>query len=723
LRSPLIFRLFKDGQLVGVKQYDQDQIVVGKGSDVHLSLESEAVSPIHCLIERREGGYYICDLGSATGTFKNGQAVLDEAISSGDEVDIGPFKISFFVGVPKPKTAPEGTAVVGSIPAAAVVTETVVTMPPQAATPPSAPVEMVIPEPEPVNPVEESMPPAAVVKTEEVVVTAVIPPTIPMVAPVEEEKPAIVAVPVKPEIRGKHDPFKKAKKSKTFAPPSEIKDLRTHLKPGKGNVLQVLVTWKERILTTYHYRGNAVVRVGADEQGQIALPDGLVPKGFPLVEMAGTAKVQLTNDMTAELISPNGNQTLEDMQKNGKATRVGVGQSIRLDQGEMLCLTLPGGNLSIYVRYTPQSPVVPMLPPLMLSSSELAGLVMSMVMVGLLALYVSATTPKDSEEPKQEDLQRMAQIIFDRKPVPPPPKPPEPEPEVEKTPPPPPPAPKKVVVADQNKEAQKKGAVNAKSQPAQTAGRAAEVAPKETTNKVKKFTSTRQGGAVKTGQTAGANAASANKDVSKVGLFSAFGGGGNRANIDKAYSGAGEVLGMADKATGTSGFNEDRAGDDLGSKFKDSGAGGKGTATQGIAGVGTKGRGSGQSAYGAANGYGSKNSVAIEGGGFEESFDATIDKEAIRRVIRAKKHELQSCYERALNTMSKGHRLDGKIVLAWEIIEKGQARNVRVASSTLGNPTLENCIRDRLASWTFPEPPAGMTAEVKAYPFVLNQSN
>ena len=242
-------------------------------------------------------------------------------------------------------------------------------------------------------------------------------------------------------------------------------------------------------------------------------------------------------------------------------------------------------------------------------------------------------------------------------------------------------------------------------------------------DRTKKFTSTRQGGAVKTGDTSGANAASSNKDLSKVGLFSAFGGGGNRANIDKAYSGAGEVLGMADKATGTSGFNEDRSGDDLGSKFKDSGAGGKGTATQGIAGVGTKGRSSGQSAYGASEGFGSKSAVAIEGGGFEESFDGTIDKEAIRRVIRARLHEVKSCYDRALNTQEKGSKLEGKIVLSWDIVDKGQARNVKVKSSNLGNAQLENCIRDRLASWTFPEPPPGLVAEVQAYPFVLNQAN
>jgi hypothetical protein len=181
---------------------------------------------------------------------------------------------------------------------------------------------------------------------------------------------------------------------------------------------------------------------------------------------------------------------------------------------------------------------------------------------------------------------------------------------------------------------------------------------------------------------------------------------------------------MADKATGTSGFAENRAGDDLGSRFKDSGAGGKGTATQGIAGVGTRGRGSGQSAYGAADGFGSKSSVQIDvGGGFEESFDGTIDKEAIRRVIRSKLNEVKSCYERALNTLEKGRRLEGKVILGWDIIEKGQARNVKVKSSSLGNPEVEECIRRRLASWTFPEPPPGLTAVVQAYPFVLNQSN
>ncbi len=723
MRSPIIFRVFKNNQLVGVKQFEQDQIVIGHNADVQLDLDGEGVSPIHCMIELRDNGYYICDLGSQTGTFKNGQAILDEMIMTGDEIEIGPFKLSFFMGVPKPAVAPGQNV---------------------APTPPTVPP----PAPPPKRTVPEQMPPVVLVKKEEVKVAPVVPPVAPpvveqpvvptIVPPVASEETVVPAA-AKPAIRadskGSKTSFKKVKKSKTFAPPSEIQDLRQHLKPGKGPHLQVVVAWKERVLNTYVFKAGRTVKVGAGSD-QVALPDGLVPKGFTLLDTRSGVKVNTTGEMKVEMVSAAGIQPVEDLARLGKSQRGGTGYSTRLDQGEMLCVTLPGGNLTLYIRHTAQVPVVPMLPPLMLSGSELTGVIMSVLMVGILALYVSATTPKDWEENKQEEVQRIAQVIFNKPPTPTPtptptPPPPPPPPPVAKTPPPPPPTPtptptpKKVVVADQVRDAQKKGPTPDKTAPSQVAARANEVAPKPNAqDRTKKFTSTRQGGAVKTGETAGANAQSANKDVSKIGLFSSLGGGGNRAKIDKAYSGTGDVIGMADQATGTAGFNENRGGDDLGSRFKDAGAGGKGTATQGIAGIGTKGRSSGQSAYGAADGFGSKSSVAIAGGGFEESFDATIDKEAIRRVIRAKLHEVKSCYERALNTLAKGQTLEGKIVLGWEIIEKGQARNVRVKSSNLGSPQVENCIRDRLASWVFPEPPAGMVAEVQAYPFVLNrQSN
>ena len=78
MKTPVILRIFKNGQLVEVKQFDQDQIVIGHDADVQVDLAHESVSSIHCLVEKRDQDYYICDLGSKSGTFKNGQAILDE---------------------------------------------------------------------------------------------------------------------------------------------------------------------------------------------------------------------------------------------------------------------------------------------------------------------------------------------------------------------------------------------------------------------------------------------------------------------------------------------------------------------------------------------------------------------------------------------------------------------------------------------------------------------
>ena len=76
MKSPIIFRIFKDGQIQFVKQFiDKDQVVVGRAeanaSDIDIDLQSSEISPIHCLIERRGLNFYLCDLGSVQGTYKN----------------------------------------------------------------------------------------------------------------------------------------------------------------------------------------------------------------------------------------------------------------------------------------------------------------------------------------------------------------------------------------------------------------------------------------------------------------------------------------------------------------------------------------------------------------------------------------------------------------------------------------------------------------------------
>lgn len=703
MKSPVILRVFKNGQLVEVRQFDTDQIVIGHQAEVQLDLPGEGISPIHCLIEKRDNGYYICDLGSQTGTFKNNQAVLDDMIESGDEVTVGPYRIVFYVGVPKPKSIPkipEAKAVVTPIP--------VPTPPPKAEAPPEAKTVVAPPA---------ARPPEEKEKVKEK------PVPIPTVAPITATPKATP----KPEIRTGSVVSAGRGAGPTFAPPSEIADLKDVLKPGKGNVLEVIVAWRERIIDTVHFRRRGVYRLGQNAKDAIHIASDVVPRQWPLIEITNAVKINVSDAMDFEIVGTNqSRRTMQDCLASGKATRAGQGTSVRLDQNEMVCLSLGGGLITVYIRYVPQSPLVPLLPSMGLSGSEVSALVFALVLTTMLAFYISATTPLVVEAEKDEELTRTAQIIFNnpppKPPAPPPPTPPPPPPE-EQPPPPPPKPPERVDVAQKKQEIQKKGQNVAPPAPRnRVAQRANEVAPKPNAqNRPKKFTSVKSGGAVKLGDNAGANAASA-KDVSKVGLFSAFGGGGVRSKLDQAYSGAGEVLGQAEKATGSSGMGENRAGDDLGSKFKDTGAGGKGTATQGIAGIGTKGRSSGMSAYGSVDGFGAKTTVNIESGGAEEDFLGTIDREAVRRRVRHYLHEIRGCYVRELNLLEKGQRLEGKVVVSWEIVEQGVARNVRIKSSTLGNSRVESCIAQRLASWSFPEPPKGTIAEV-AYPFYLRQEN
>ncbi len=661
MKSPLIFRVFKADQIQVVKQFvDKDQVLFGHNAEVDVDLDSSEVSAIHCLVEKRGDQFYLCDLGSTQGTFKNGQGVLDEQLQSGDEFNVGPFKIVFFVGAPKPVYAPK----TGS--------------------------EIVI---EPIAAAVAGVALASAVK----------------IATDTQSKPSIQSPTIS---RGSStrtnsgSGLKSRKNRRTFAPASENKNLRDFIKPGKGQLVEVIVSWHERILNTYHFVPVGIKRLGRSLDIQV--PEGSSPKDWSLLDCTSGVTIRSTAEMKVEV------------QKEGDIKRI-TDPNYKLQQNEAVFITLING-MQLVVRYAPVAPIVPFESPLILSSSELTGILAALIIAALTSLIVSVTVPKNSV--KEEEVQRVAQVIFNKPPPtatkpPPPPPPQEPVNKVEEKPKPPP-EPKKVVESDKQKENRTKGdpkKPEQKSVAAQSAGRANEVKPKDPKLKAKMFTSTKQGGAIKTGDKAGANAQSKDPDPTNAGLLAAFGSGGARSKLDKAYSGSGELLGAGEKATGSSGFNENRAGDDLGSKFKDTGAGGKGTATQGIAGIGTKGRGTGMSAYGSGTGFGSKDQVAIQAGGAEEEFSGSIDKEAVRRVVRSALAAFKACYDREFK---KDTNLEGKVVISWEIHEKGVAKNAQIvkSKSTIGNSTVEECVRSRMLSLRFPEPPAGSFAEV-TYPFLF----
>lgn len=710
MKQPLFFRIYKNGQLAEIKQTQADQVVIGSSEDVEIAIQDSSISPIHAMVELRETGYFICDLGSQAGTQKNGQKILDESIESGDQIQLGDVTIEFFVGVPKPKSKPPRS---GTQTSAA---------PPKKEVEPKIELETTAPQKVPVaKPVEQ---PSAPVKKQEVTkpqqqVQAVAKPVQPQTNAGERSAKSATTVfaSLDPVTPGK-DSGKHGKWSKTFAPPSHHKDLKKVIRPGKGNVVEVTVAWKERILATHHFFENQVVRVGSHPKNDIVLPVfGGGSVSHPLLKIEGGAKIFLTTDMTGELLVGDVATPLGELAKKGRTEPGGAGYYVSLQQNEMLRVEL-GSSVSIYVRYAAQPPKPALVPFLDLSTYEVSVLVGTLIFGALISLWMTVYLPptveipvEETEPPRRATFTYKSQIdpIDDTR--------------QEATPP------DNAKLAEKNTAAQQASPIKSpdqsKAASREDEGAASEAAPNKSQSQVKKLTTPNPGtgsgvqrSAVGKPNAKPAAQASQSKDVTKTGILSVLSGRGTQDRLSQVTSGAGMVGGLGQSASGTGAQSAAGAGDTPGEGMKEIGKGGTGEASVGIAGVNTRGRGSGNQGYG-LGGLGDKKSASVSAGGAGESFSGTIDREAIRRVILQNINQFKSCYERALN---RDPSLNGKIVLRWEINERGRVGEAGVASSTMGSPEVEQCTVRVLRTLAFPEAPKGQVADVQ-YPFVFAPTN
>lgn len=86
----LRFEILEGDEVVGVEEFDGDVVKVGKLGSSHLKLDDASVSRIHAVIEQESGGdFSVIDLGSAQGTFVNGEKVEKQRVTDGDEIRFG----------------------------------------------------------------------------------------------------------------------------------------------------------------------------------------------------------------------------------------------------------------------------------------------------------------------------------------------------------------------------------------------------------------------------------------------------------------------------------------------------------------------------------------------------------------------------------------------------------------------------------------------------------
>lgn len=487
------------------------------------------------------------------------------------------------------------------------------------------------------------------------------------------------------------------------------------MKPTKGPWLEVLVLWGDVILSSFTFKGPKDIFIGAGEGSDIVVP-GAHNKRELIARLTGAAQISIRPERTAKYQLASGEVLDLAGNRSPQISRLqvrGHGEFVELRQGELLELGFPVQNFSLIFRYAPVSGSPALLSPFQMRGPFWATLFASSVSLTLLWFFIELGKLEPEEEP-EEEVERVATFVMEKKPpafkIPQPP-----PPEVNTpTPPPPPPPPKPVVT----KKVEMRPEPNQVKADVKSAQQKAAETPRPNAKdpgQAKPFAGVKTGAAVKMGEKSGA-AAQEKKDISKAGLFSAFSGGGENEKLNQGSSGTGAILGQADRATGLTGDTRSSPGSDLGSAVSKVSGLSNTVGVQTTGKVNTKGRGTGYTGVG-AGGLGEKGQYLVFPEGGNEDVQGSIDREAVLRVIRAGANEIRSCYERELNfNPSYG----GSVTLLWDIGSRGRVLKSQVVQADQRSARAEQCIRDRVESWKFPEPPEGMVVPVQ-YTWILDR--
>jgi len=75
-----------------------EQTTLGRVPDCDIQLDDFTVSRQHAVVVRQGSAWLIRDLGSLNGTYVNGERVEEAALTQGDDVQIGRFRLVVFIG-------------------------------------------------------------------------------------------------------------------------------------------------------------------------------------------------------------------------------------------------------------------------------------------------------------------------------------------------------------------------------------------------------------------------------------------------------------------------------------------------------------------------------------------------------------------------------------------------------------------------------------------------
>jgi TonB family protein len=90
-----------------------------------------------------------------------------------------------------------------------------------------------------------------------------------------------------------------------------------------------------------------------------------------------------------------------------------------------------------------------------------------------------------------------------------------------------------------------------------------------------------------------------------------------------------------------------------------------------------------------------------------------LSKEEVRRIVRRNLAQVRFCYEQGLQ---QSPDLEGRVSVQFHIAPSGAVQNASVASTSIRNGAVEQCVLQAARRWSFPQSP-GLT--VVTYPFLF----
>jgi len=710
--NQLSLKIFKGSEEVGTETFDREIIKIGRLASAHLKLDDPKVSRIHAVIEVSRGGQdvSIIDMGSAEGTFVNGEKVTKVKLKNGDEIRLGDTRL--VLGLPgdgAPAAAGDTTGLMhaksnGELEALASLKpppddgdvfsgETVdlhgvtpaqpTVLPPGVAVQPAvapAAAQPSMHQPMVAAAAVASVPPMAASMSQAAMINQA------MYDTGDEDSgmslgyggggggvSAVQYAPSEPIAYGEAPII-------WYSEYNEIPDIKIEPEGAvtqTNRAIELAVLWGDQVLTVKHFKApKKPVTMGEHEKADVFVTaEGLPDPVFPLVRyMDGEYVLTYCDNMTGSVATPEKLTPLKELKgsPDGQYNR-----SFNYPLPINSVTNIEYAGLTLQLQFVP--------PPAIVAASPFSNLNYNWLNVFLISAFAhigifttAALYPYDTKS-LEEDLlsspNRFAQFLLN--------------------------APEKKKNNSLDKLIGKEGEASAKHTGGE--GKAGKKDAKDTGKRM----------ATKTDKPT-------NEMVVANKLAQLFGKDGAGGGVGTIFGGAlgGELVGAIGGVTG------EQIGDSfgfggLGMRGHGPGGGGTSTSTFGVGSIGTRGRGGGSAGYGSgAGGLGGKADHGIRISQGTPVIMGSLDKEIIRRVIKENLSQIRYCYEREL---AKSPGLYGKVQVKFIIAATGLVSNSQIDESTMKNANVEQCIAQKVRGWRFPKPKGGGIVIV-TYPFIFKQS-